>query len=131
MRNKNPFLRYSCRTVNLQGMKILSVIPMLLIGFLSISQSEDNEILRVKQLRDDCVERSKCVVSVYPNPSSGPVKVEAPRGAICKVFATSGTYVGTWTVYENGLSLSDLPTGSYIMTVTYNGISRRSRVVIL
>lgn len=104
---------------------------MLLFGFLSFSQSEDNEILRVAKLRSDCVERSKCEVSIFPNPSPGLVKIEAPKGATCKVYSTAGTYVGTWTVYENGLSLSDLPSGSYIVAVTYNAINRVNRLVIL
>ena len=104
---------------------------MLFLGLSSFSQSSDNEILNVAQLRADCVERSKCEVSVYPNPSPGLVKIDAPTGARCMVHSTSGTYVGTWVVYENGLSLSDLPTGSYIITVTYNQISRINRLIIL
>lgn len=83
------------------------------------------------RLRAECVERSKCEVKVYPNPSYGMINIEAPRGATCQVYSSMGTYVGTWTVSENGLSLSDLPSGSYIATVNYNNINRVSRVVIL
>lgn len=104
---------------------------MLLIGFFSFSQYEDNEILSVAKLRAECAERSKCEVSVYPNPSAGLVNIEAPRGATCQVHSSTGTYVGTWIVTENGLSLSDLPSGSYITIVSYNGINRTGRLVIL
>jgi len=112
-------------------MKNLLIIPLLLFTTHSFSQESENEILKLVELRAQCVERSKCVVSVYPNPSPGLVHIDAPNGAVCQVFSSSGTYVGTWTVHEYGLSLSDLPSGSYITTVTYNQISRVNRLVIL
>ncbi|MFT6243919.1 MAG: hypothetical protein ACJA0U_000775 [Salibacteraceae bacterium] len=112
-------------------MKKLLVVPMLLLASISFSQDEENEIYRMARLRAECVERSKCEVKVYPNPSYGMINIEAPRGATCQVYSSMGTYVGTWTVSENGLSLSDLPSGSYIATVNYNNINRVSRVVIL
>ncbi|MFT6983897.1 MAG: hypothetical protein ACJAUD_002677 [Crocinitomicaceae bacterium] len=112
-------------------MKKLLVVPMLLLASISFSQEEENEIYRMARLRAECVERSKCEVKVYPNPSYGMINIEAPRGATCQVYSSMGTYVGTWTVSENGLSLSDLPSGSYIATVNYNNINRVSRVVIL
>lgn len=112
-------------------MKNFLIIPLLFIGTLSFSQSNENEIEKMTQLRAECVERSKCNVSVYPNPSQGLVHIDAPRGATCQIYSSAGTYVGTWTVYENGLSLSDLPSGSYITTVNYNGINRMNRLVIL
>jgi len=100
-------------------------------SFSSFAQSTDNEILQVAQLRSDCVERSLCNVDVYPNPSTGPVHVDAPKGATCQVYSTTGTYVGTWEVGENGLDLVDLPSGTFISAVSYNGIKRTSRIVIL
>ena len=112
-------------------MKKLLVVPMLLLVSISFSQEEENEIFRMARLRAECVERSKCEVKVYPNPSYGLIKIEAPRGATCQIYSSTGTYVGTWTVSENGLSLSDLPSGSYIATVNYNNINRINRVVIL
>lgn len=99
--------------------------------FSGYAQSSDNEILQVAKLRADCVERSLCTVEVYPNPSTGPVHVDAPKGAICQVFSSNGTYVGTWEVGENGLDLVDLPTGIFIAAVNYNGVKRTSRIVIL
>ncbi len=95
------------------------------------TQTSDNEILQVAELRADCVERSLCNVEVYPNPSNGPVHLDAPKGASCQIFSSSGTYVGTWEVGENGLDLVDLPTGIFIAAVHYNGIKRTSRIVIL
>ena len=112
-------------------MNNLLIIPMLLIASVSFSQMEENEIERLVRLRAECVERSECKVSVYPNPSRGLVNIEAPNGAICQIYSSMGTYVGTWTVYENGLALSDLPSGSYISTVSYNNINRINRIVIL
>lgn len=104
---------------------------MLFAASVSFSQIEENEIEKLVRLRSECVERSKCIVSVYPNPSQGLVNIDAPYGAVCQIYSSSGTYVGTWTVYENGLSLSDLPTGSYIATVNYNSINRIKRITIL
>ncbi len=95
------------------------------------AQSSENEILQTAQLRADCVERSLCKVDVYPNPSNGPVHIEAPKGALCMIYSTTGTYVGTWEVGENGLDLVDLSTGIFIAAVTYNGVKRTSRIVIL
>lgn len=104
---------------------------MLLAGTFSFSQTFDDDLFEMTRLRSECVERSKCEVSVYPNPSQGLVRIEAPHGAICQVHSSAGTYVGSWTVNENGLALSDLPSGTYIATVTYNQISRIKRLVIL
>ena len=112
-------------------MKNLTVVPMLLLASISFSQEEEMEIFKMARLRAECVERSKCEVKVYPNPSYGLVKIEAPKGATCQIYSSTGTYVGTWTVHENGLSLSDLPSGSYIATVSYNNINRINRIVIL
>jgi len=112
-------------------MKFLLLSVLLGVTLSAHTQSSDNEIIRVAQSRADCVERSLCKVEVYPNPSTGPVHVDAPKGATCQVFSSSGTYVGTWEVGENGLDLIDLPTGVFIAAVTYNGIKRTSRIVIL
>lgn len=95
------------------------------------AQNSDNEIKQIAQKRADCVERSLCTVSVYPNPANGPVHVDAPKGASCQIYSTTGTYVGTWEVGETGLDLVDLPTGTFIAAVQYNGITRTSRIVIL
>lgn len=112
-------------------MNYFFVFALFGITLSSYGQSSDNEILQISKLRADCVERSLCTVAVYPNPSSGPVHVDAPKGATCRVFSSAGTYVGTWEVSENGLDLVDLPTGIFIAAVNYNGIKRTSRIVIL
>lgn len=125
------FNRYHHRTVNLLIMKRLIFCLALGSGFTVLAQTSDNEILAVAQKRADCVERSLCKVSVYPNPSAGPVHVDAPKGAQCKIYSVTGTYVGTWEVGETGLDLIDLPSGSFIAAVTYNGITRSSRIMIL
>lgn len=131
MRNKTQRVPLHERTVYLQNMKNLILVSSLLFSSISFSQSLDNEILEVVQRRAECVERSKCEVKVYPNPSRGLVNIEAPEGARCQVYSSAGTYVGTWTVGPKGLSLSDLPSGSYITTVSYNQINRINRLVIL
>jgi|GEM_PF-2908296 hypothetical protein len=112
-------------------MKSLFLCMLFGASLSAYAQSSDNEIKRVAQSRLDCVERSQCNVSVYPNPSSGPVHIDAPKGAVCQVYAISGTYVGTWEVGELGLDLVDLPSGSFIAAVKYNGITRTSRIMIL
>lgn len=112
-------------------MKVLILSAFFGASLSGFAQSSDNEIKQVAQKRADCVERSLCNVSVYPNPSNGPVHVDAPKGATCQVYSASGTYVGTWDVGEGGLDLIDLPSGSFIAAVQYNGITRTSRIVIL
>lgn len=99
--------------------------------FSVFSQSVDNEILLVAQKRADCIERSQCNVSIYPNPSNGPIHIDAPKGAQCQIYSITGTYVGTWEVGETGLDLIDLPSGSFVAAVSYNGITRSSRIMIL
>lgn len=131
VRNKIDSFRYCIELFNLQIMKKLSVIAMLLIGAFSFAQDSVNDIKRIAALREACVERSKCIVNIYPNPSTGPVHVDAPRGAQCRVASLSGTYIGTWEVGDQGLDLVDLPAGSYITQVSYNGITRVGRVTIL
>ncbi|XOV66230.1 MAG: T9SS type A sorting domain-containing protein [Fluviicola sp.] len=124
--------RYACRTVFKSPiMNHLLFFAMMSASLSSYAQSSDNEILEAARLRADCVERSLCKVDVYPNPSTGPVHVDAPKGATCMVYSTAGTYVGTWEVGEEGLDLVDLPTGTFITAVSYNGIKRTSRIVIL
>lgn len=112
-------------------MKFLILCTFFGIALSSFAQTTDNEIKQIAQKRADCVERSLCNVSVYPNPSNGPVHVDAPNGAKCQVYSLAGTYVGTWDVGEGGLDLIDLPSGSFIAAVQYNGITRTSRIVIL
>lgn len=112
-------------------MKLLMLTVLAGAPLFLSAQTTDNEIKRVAQSRENCVERSLCKVSVYPNPSAGPVHIDAPSGATCQVYSTNGTYVGTWTVGENGLDLIDLTTGTFVAAVQYNGITRTSRVVIL
>lgn len=124
--------RYACRTVfKSPVMNHLLFFALFSVSLSGYAQSSDNEILQTAQLRADCVERSLCNVEVYPNPSKGPVHVDAPKGATCMVYSTAGTYVGTWEVGEDGLDLVDLPTGIFIAAVSYNGIKRTSRIVIL
>ena len=112
-------------------MKFFFLYALLGVSLSGHAQSVDNEIVRIAKLRADCLERSLCKVEVYPNPSKGPVHIIAPSGATCQVFSLSGTYVGTWEVGENGLDLTDLPSGIFIAAVTYNSIKRTSRIVIL
>ena len=112
-------------------MNYFLLLALLSVTYFSYAQTSENEILHVAQLRADCVERSLCKVDVYPNPSTGPVHVDAPKGAVCQVYSSSGTYVGTWDVGEDGLDLIDLPSGIFIAAVSYNGIKRTSRIVVL
>lgn len=112
-------------------MKSITLIAFFGMALAASAQHHDNEIKNVAQKRANCVERSLCEVSVYPNPSSGPVHVDAPKGATCQIYSIAGTYVGTWEVGDTGLDLIDLPSGSFIAAVSYNGITRTSRIVIL
>ena len=112
-------------------MNYLLLLALFSVSNFSYAQTNKNEILRVAQLREDCVERSLCKIDVYPNPSNGPVHIDAPEGAVCQVYSSSGTYVGTWDIGKGGLDLVHLPSGIFIAAVSYNGMKRTSRIVVL
>lgn len=91
------------------------------------AQTTDNEIMQVSQKRA----LAEYEISVFPNPSSGAISLNAPEGSTCKVVSTKGTYIGTWQVDENGFYLDGLSVGTYIVEVELNGqkVTRRFLVI--
>lgn len=91
------------------------------------SQQGTNEIERI-------VEQRKLMdyeLIITPNPASGPVKIQAPDGATCRIVSTKGTYVGTWTLESGELHLEDMPLGTYIIHVDYQDMHLQRRLIVL
>jgi hypothetical protein len=108
-------------------MKKSTIFALLLLSAPSFAQTSGNEIVDLNAKR----ELASYEVVVSPNPSVDNVYINAPEGSICKIVSTSGTYVGTWEVRENGIDLNDLGMGSYIAVITLKGQSIHRRFVIL
>jgi hypothetical protein len=78
------------------------------------------------------VQSSVLEVRVFPNPSHGELSIEGKTGSMVTVYTTSGIYVGTWTIdVEEKLSLSELPSGSYVCAVSMDGLRCVKRFVVL
>lgn len=91
------------------------------------AQLSDNEIVQVTQKRN----LAEYEITVFPNPSSGAISLNAPAGSTCKVASTKGIYVGTWEVDESGFFLDGLSVGTYIVEVTLNGQSVTRRFLVI
>jgi len=107
--------------------RIVFLQLFLVVGISTFAQSEDNEIIRIQKKR----ELATYEIHVYPNPSSDRVFIHAPEGATCEVYSSTGTYVGTWEIQGEGISLEDLGSGSYIAMVRSEGETVRRKFVIL
>jgi hypothetical protein len=70
-------------------------------------------------------------LSAYPNPTNGPLHIALPRGAryedLVLVDALGRTVQPRYTA--TGIDLSDLPAGSYLMTLQLGGAQARAMVV--
>ena len=96
-------------------------------GALSHAQQESNEIERIGEKR----KLMDYELMITPNPATGPVTIEAPKGATCRIVSTKGTYVGTWTLEDGTLQLEDMPLGTYIIHVMYEEIHVQRRLLVL
>lgn len=92
-------------------MEKVFLVVFVLFSFVSLSQTVDNEIIKVADQR----ELLSYNVLTYPNPSVGQIHIQAPEGAICRIVTSDGIYIGTWEIRESGLDLEELPSGNYVV----------------
>lgn len=90
---------------------------------------EENEILKVKALRDRFDQMLE--VKVYPNPAVGGfVYIDSPSPVSYELFDLSGASLRR----DDGVSvidIGDLPKGSYIISIWMEGMEKREKLVIL
>ena len=101
------------RTVKTKNMKKIALLPLFLLCVSVYAQTEENEIKKVVNQRA----LAECKVVVSPNPSHGTIFVNAPNGSKCTVSSAKGTYIGTWSVADDGLRLEGLSTGTYVVMI--------------
>ncbi len=91
------------------------------------AQTSDNKIVEVTKKRN----LAEYEIVVFPNPSSGAISLNVPKGSTCKVVSTKGTYIGTWDVEQNEFFLDGLSVGTYIVEVELDGqkVTRRFLVI--
>lgn len=70
-------------------------------------------------------------VNISPNPSDGPIQIDAPVGSICKMVSLNGDYVGSWKVAEGGIRIDSLEPGKYIIETTFKGKTTTKKIIIL
>ena len=72
-------------------------------------------------------------VSVYPNPASGVVWVEAPIQSSVTVRSLQGQAIRAWnqTATRASFQVSDLPVGAYMVEVVAEGQSRQEVLLVL
>ena len=72
-------------------------------------------------------------VSVYPNPASGVVWVEAPIQSSVTVRSLQGQAISAWnqTATRASFQVSDLPVGAYMVEVVAEGQSRQEVLLVL
>ena len=77
--------------------------------------------------------RDELNVSVYPNPASGVVWVEAPIQSSVTVRSLQGQTIRAWNQTANRVSfqVSDLPAGAYMVEVVAEGQRRQDVLVVL
>lgn len=109
-------------------MKLLSLL-IGLVSFAAMAQ-EENEILRVRALRDRFDQQVK--VTVFPNPSlDGKISVAADEGSSVIVYDLSGNEVFSSSNSMGETSISALNPGTYILVVSKNGIIQKEKIVVL
>jgi hypothetical protein len=89
---------------------------------------ENNSIRRISSLRNAL----EVEVLAYPNPSIGTLTVTAPESSVITLYLENGVYVGTWNVDSFGqVELSDLPSGTMIMTIVKDSERTVKKIIVL
>lgn len=109
-------------------MKSLFLICSVSLSFVSFSQTE---VLNSENTETSSISK-KMEVLVSPNPAIEKCTILGEEGAICKVYSSTGTYIGTWN-FENSntVLLTDLPTGILQAVIEKNGFVVVKRIVVL
>ena len=105
---------------------ILSTTMLFVFSTLSFAQ-KSNEIEEIANKR----KLMEYELMVTPNPATGPVTIEAPKGSTCRIVSEKGTYVGTWTLEEGKLQLESMPLGNYIIHITLGDMHVQRRLLVL
>jgi hypothetical protein len=104
----------------------LSII-IVFSSFFAFSQSQENEIFKIAQLRDQLEYK----IVVYPNPSYGNFQVEVPEGGSVQISNENGVYVGTWVSSSEKVDFDGFPTGLYFLKITINERVFYKKLVVL
>jgi hypothetical protein len=67
-------------------------------------------------------------ISVYPNPTSSVLNIQAPLGSITSLYNIFGQLVVAGTT-EKVIDLTDLPNGMYQVLINYNGITINKKII--
>jgi hypothetical protein len=80
----------------------------------------------------DVAELSANKISIYPNPSSDFVVVEADADGEAQLFTITGQLAGTSTISSgrNTIDVSTMQPGHYVLMLTINGKTLAHRLVI-
>ena len=118
-------------------------VPGLAWGSGASQSSPENNICYVYKISSDCIEVGvseivpmDVVYNVYPNPASEYIFVSSSMNADATIAFTNlaGQTVKvvntSLTTGENGVSINDLNSGVYFCTVTANGYSHTTKVVV-
>jgi hypothetical protein len=109
-------------------MKTLLIIFAVIFSFISFSQSEISTIEKAELP----ILTKTMEVLISPNPAIDKCTVIGEEGAICKVYSSTGTYIGTWNFDEsNTVLLTDLPSGILQAVIEKNGVMVVKRIVVL
>lgn len=106
------------------------IIALGFLPFLTIAQDEENEILRIKALRDRFDQQVE--VQVYPNPSQdGKVIIDAVEGSEISLYSLSGNLITTFVLDSFSEGIPQLTTGTYLLIVRKDGLEQRKKLVVL
>lgn len=106
------------------------LLTLALLPFGLVAQDEENEILRVKALRDRFDKQVE--VQIYPNPSQdGKVTIDAEEGSEISLYNLSGSLIVTYTVDSFSEGIPQLSTGTYLLLVRKDGLEQRKKLVVL
>ena len=81
------------------------------------------------------LESNDSEISVWPNPTSGTVSIkldDAARNASVKIYDTNGNGIvySRDNIQEREIQVTNLKSGLYIVHVTSNGVTRRTRLIV-
>jgi hypothetical protein len=103
-------------------MKLLNVLIIMSLPCASHAQPLQNETKRKPLVYD---------VKVSPNPTDGPVVIEAPKGSIVTLISIKGTYVGTWEIKGEKLTIEGLPSGNYMARIRNGSMEKTRKFIVL